>query len=1103
MRYRSFKVVSKLASTEKQLTAKMVLDSTGFNSSIKGVNNNLKLVQSELKNANVQVGAFGRDSEKLKSVQETLAKKVELHAQKVNLYRDSIDKATIKMNENIKERDKFKISLENANKKYEDAIKTYGKESEEAKKAKAEVDNLTKEYEKKEKTIESNAKQIQYYETSLNKAEAEMGGAKAELQKINTELDKSNNKWLNASESLKKSSKDFKNVGNQMSSAGDSILKLTAPVVGAGAASLKFATDFEDSMAKVSTIADDAEVPIGKLGEGVLKLSDDTGIAATDIANNVYDAISAGQKTGNAVNFVTNSTKLAKAGFAEAGASLDVLTSIMNAYKKESTEVGKVSDILIQTQNKGKVTVGELSSVMGKVIPTAVATNVSLEQLGAGYAIMTSNGIKAAESTTYMNGMLNEMSKSGSKVDKTLKDLTGKSFNELMESGQSVGDVLATIDNYAQKNNISLKDMFGSTEAGKAALVLATNAGQDFNSMLADMNNATGATDEAFKKVSDTSGEKLKKSLNELRNVSIKFGDAITPILDTGSELLGKFTDKLGEMDEEQIKTIANIALFTVGLGGVLKIGGGAVSAIGSISGGLSTLTGLLGGTASAAGTVGTAATAAAGTAGVGGLAGMGTAISGVLVAAAPWALGIAAVVGTGYAINKAMSEEAVPAIDLFADKIEVTSVSTAGAYGAMATNIQTETVKISDATKQAVGAYIELDDQARSQMLDLQANSSRISEDIKNQMTTTYSEMSQSIVDGFEKQKNESLQIMNDMLLNSVTISQEEKTTILDQTNKHYEDKKATTQDYENQINGILTNASNRKRALTQDEVDKINELQNNMRENAVQALSQNEIEAKVILQRMKDYDTRITAEQASEHIKTLNKSRDDAIKAANEEYDQRIALIEQLRADGTISSQKLADDMIAEAKRQRDGTVDAAKQTRDETVDKIFGMNNALAADVDESTGDIVSNWQKLFGTWDRWNPKEKTLKLATVTTQTARLASIERRIANNAVGTDSFSGGLTTLHEKGYEVYDLPRGTRIFPHEASEDIVRKTASEIASDILANNNTNVEIATSTRPIILNINGREFIKATLEDIDIEMKKRKNGKSRIKGAYSW
>ena len=118
--------------------------------------------------------------------------------------------------------------------------------------------------------------------------------------------------------------------------------------------------DYETAMQKVSTIADTQAVPLDKLSKQITALSSETGIAAGAIADDVYNAISAGQKTGDAVNFVSNSTKLAKAGFAESSQTLDVLTTILNAYGMEADKVGVVSDMLIQTQNKGKVTVGEL-----------------------------------------------------------------------------------------------------------------------------------------------------------------------------------------------------------------------------------------------------------------------------------------------------------------------------------------------------------------------------------------------------------------------------------------------------------------------------------------------------------------------------------------------------------------------------------------------------------------------------------------------------------------------------------------------------------------------------------------------------------------------
>ena len=200
----------------------------------------------------------------------------------------------------------------------------------------------------------------------------------------------------------------MKETGGKLTAAGKAVMPVSAAVAGIGTAAAVSAVNFEDAMAKVSTIADTTEVPLDELRSQILALSSQTGISANEIADNVYNAISAGQKTGDAVNFVTNSTKLAKAGFADAGAALDVLTTILNAYGMEASEVTNVSDMLIQTQNLGKTTVAELSSSMGKVIPTANAYHVQLDQLCAGYAKMTANGVATAESTTYMNSMLNE-----------------------------------------------------------------------------------------------------------------------------------------------------------------------------------------------------------------------------------------------------------------------------------------------------------------------------------------------------------------------------------------------------------------------------------------------------------------------------------------------------------------------------------------------------------------------------------------------------------------------------------------------------------------------------------------------------------------------
>lgn len=386
-----------------------------------------------------------------------------------------------------------------------------------------------------------------------------------ELKKLEKDVKSVNNKWKDSADKIGA-------FGKKSEEAGKKMLPVTAIITGAGVAATKMGSDFADAMAKVSTIAD-TTVPLDTLRKQILALSNQTGISADEIANNVYDAISAGQKTGDAVAFVEKSTKLAKAGFAEAGQSLDLLTTIMNAYGLEADKVGEVSDMLIQTQNKGKVTVGELSSAMGKIIPTAKGLGVGLEQVGAGYAILTSKGIKAAEATTYMNSMLNEMGKTGSKSDKELRALTGNSFKSLIEQGKSVSDVLAILDESAKKNGKSLSDMFGSAEAAKAAQTLLGNDASNFNNMIKDMNGSLGATQEAFDKL-QTPGEKARISFNKIKNVMIQFGDVILPVMAKVAEGVGAVADKLLSMDDTTRTIIVVIAALVAAIGPVLIVVG-------------------------------------------------------------------------------------------------------------------------------------------------------------------------------------------------------------------------------------------------------------------------------------------------------------------------------------------------------------------------------------------------------------------------------------------------------------------------------------------------------------------------------------------------
>lgn len=554
---------------------------------------------SELEGAeNKNEKAISQKKKQLSQAETTLAQ-YQKGLKEVN---QEIKSGSAVLEENMKKLDDSISTLDASAKKNESSFKLmksqWDKNTSSAKKLKDEQKYLTEQgetYQKKvglvkeelkllENAEGDNKKAIEEKKAALNEAEASLNEYKSRLKEVNEQLKFGKASIEEYTEKVQKAGEKVKDEGSGMTK------KVTAPILAAGAASAKMAMDFEDSMAKVSTIADATEVPMDEMQKAILDLSNQTGISSEEIAQNVYDSISAGQKTGDAVNFVSNSTKLAKAGFADAGAALDVLTTIMNAYGLKASEVTNVSDMLIQTQNLGKTTVADLASSMGKVIPTANAYGVSLDELCAGYAIMTANGVATAESTTYMNGMLNELGKSGTTVSETLKEKTGKTFKELMDNGMSLSDVLKIISDAATENNKSFGDMWSSSEAGKAGMILLGDSAENFNGVLEQMQNSAGATNTAFEKL-DTNSTKIKKATNELKNDDIDLGttlmEELAPIIENIAEKISQFTEWFNGLSESEKQMIIQIGLIVAAIGPLLIVLGTVVSSGAKIIGGI------------------------------------------------------------------------------------------------------------------------------------------------------------------------------------------------------------------------------------------------------------------------------------------------------------------------------------------------------------------------------------------------------------------------------------------------------------------------------------------------------------------------------------
>lgn len=402
-------------------------------------------------------------------------------------------------------------------------------------------------------------------ETEKNLDEAAEAARKAseEVEKFG---DKSEETGKQSEESSKKGRDGIKELQGVLASAG--IAATLNEIKNGFFDCSEAAAQFETSTAMVATIADTSQKSLSNISKEVRSYSNETGEAASDMAEATYQAISASVNTADAAAFVGTATKLAVGGFTSATTAVDVLTTAINSYGLAASDATQLSDYLITTQNLGKTSVDQLAQSVGKVIPLASAYNVQMDNLSSAYAVLTANGIATAESGTYLKSMLSELGDTGSDVSEVLLNSTGKTFAQLMEQGYSLGDVMSMLGDAVDGDSTAFNALWSSTEAGIGALSLF-NAGADkYNSVLDSMRTSAGATEKAYSTMADTTDKSKQRMENAFNNLKISVGDVLNPALTQVYEGFTGVFAGMSDFVDEHPAVVAAISAIAVGVGG-------------------------------------------------------------------------------------------------------------------------------------------------------------------------------------------------------------------------------------------------------------------------------------------------------------------------------------------------------------------------------------------------------------------------------------------------------------------------------------------------------------------------------------------------------
>lgn len=353
--------------------------------------------------------------------------------------------------------------------------------------------------------------------------------------------------------------------------SGDKMAKAAAAAFAAGVALIGKAVmdfgGFEKQMNEVFTLLPGISgEAMGEMTEQVKTFAVEFGVLPQEVVPALYQSLSAGVPADNVFAFLETAQKLAKGGVTDLTTAVDGLSSVVNAYGADVLPATQASDLMFTTVKLGKTNIEELSAALFQVTPTAAGLGVEFGNVTAALAAMTLQGVPTSVATTQLRQLFVELSKEGSAAAGTFEELSGKSFRDFIAAGGNVQEALQVMEKGAADTGVSISDMFGSVEAGSAALALTGGGTEAFTNALAGMDESAGATDAAFEQMNQGLGATLDKLKAKFSVTLLNIGEQIAPTVGAVGEAFGMLLDLFSKIPGPLQAVIVLVGTLSAGL---------------------------------------------------------------------------------------------------------------------------------------------------------------------------------------------------------------------------------------------------------------------------------------------------------------------------------------------------------------------------------------------------------------------------------------------------------------------------------------------------------------------------------------------------------
>lgn len=385
-----------------------------------------------------------------------------------------------------------------------------------------------------------------------------------------------------ASKMLRRTQREFEQLGKKLSDVGREMsTKITLPIVGAGAAIIKMAGDFETSMNEVGISTQASADEMGKMRDLALQIGKDTTKSASEAAGAMDTLAKAGMKTADILNGGAKAAvALAEAAGSELEPAAAVITDTMTQFNKTTKDLPAIINNVTGAVNESKFSFEDFALGLAQGGGVAASAGVEFEDFAAALAATSSQFNSGQDAGTSMKTFLLSLTPATKKARAAFEEAGFSAYNAngtLKSMAEIAGDLATKFGHLSEEDlNATFKQMFG-TDAIRTAIGLMKQGEAGITAMQERI-AATDASAQAAARMKGFNAE-LEKLKGAIETAAIAIADsgmlaALTSLVSGFANVI----DKLGELSPETLKWITIIAGVAAVVGPVVMVVGSMVS---------------------------------------------------------------------------------------------------------------------------------------------------------------------------------------------------------------------------------------------------------------------------------------------------------------------------------------------------------------------------------------------------------------------------------------------------------------------------------------------------------------------------------------------